>query len=189
MKDRLAWVLLLVAAGAAAAWFVTRSEDLEPAANAAAGLQPGYYLKEATLSETGKDGRLRLRVTAARADQQPLDGSVRLTDIRVQYHQQTGVQAGQIWFLDAAEGLLPEDRVLVQLQGNVHMTARSVTRPLAAVIQTEKLVLDTRRDIATTREPVAIDIGGHSVYARGMRAELMKDRLQLESNVHGLFTR
>jgi LPS export ABC transporter protein LptC len=189
MRDRLAWVLLMVAAGTAMAWFLSRSEDTAPVSSAATDLQPGYYLKNATLSETGDDGRLRLRVTAARADQQPLDGSVRLTDIQVQYHQQAGAQAGQVWFLDAAQGLLPEDRVLVQLQGNVHMTARSVARPLAAMIQTEKLDLDTQRDIATTHAPVVIELGGHSVYAHGMRAELTKDRLQLESQVHGSFTR
>jgi LPS export ABC transporter protein LptC len=189
VKDRLAWVLLMVVAGAGIAWFLSRSEEVEPENRAATNEQPGYYLKNATLSETGSDGRLRLRVAATRADQQPQDGSVLLTDIRVQYHQQTGAQAGQVWFLDAAQGLLPEDRVLVQLQGNVHMTARSVTRPLAAVIETEKLALDTQRDIATTREPVVIELGGHSVYATGMRAELMNDRLQLESKVHGSFTR
>jgi LPS export ABC transporter protein LptC len=77
----------------------------------------------------------------------------------------------------------------VFLEGDVRLTGRNGSGTKPAVITTEQMKLDVDRSIASTSAPVRIELAPHAVTARGLRADLKQDRVQLESSVNGRFTR
>jgi LPS export ABC transporter protein LptC len=180
-------VVLVSLAGLAAGtwWLANRDRDSDQPATAGRTGQPGYYLRDATLEQTDETGRLELRVHAARAVQDPQTRDVRGETLRVDYF----LDAPRTWIMTARRGALPPDGQTVLLEGDVRLSGLAGAEGQPAVVHTEKLKLDVDKSIASTREPVRIEFAKHSVNARGLRADLKSDRLRLESNVHGNFTR
>jgi LPS export ABC transporter protein LptC len=177
-------LVFLVGLAAGSWWLANRGREPEEPAAAARGGQPGYYLKGATLQQTDETGRVEMRVTAATAVQDPATRVVRGETLRVDYF----VDEPRTWVMTAATGKLPADGRTVELEGDVRLTGLDAgSEP--AVIRTERMTLDVDASVATTAEPVRIEMGKNAITARGLRADLKTDRLQLEADVHGRYTR
>jgi LPS export ABC transporter protein LptC len=69
----------------------------------------------------------------------------------------------------------------------VKMTGARDSLPDPAIVRTERLTLDTAAQLARTDEPVTLGFGPYALAARGMRADLKAETLQLESEVNGRF--
>jgi lipopolysaccharide export system protein LptC len=54
-------------------------------------------------------------------------------------------------------------------------------------VETERLLVDTARNTASTDAEVFLDFGAQKVRATGMVAYLMEERVELQSSVHGRF--
>jgi LPS export ABC transporter protein LptC len=166
---------------AAATWWIGRPEDSGPAAPAAV-TQPGYYMNGAELEQTDESGRLTLKVRAATAHQAERAGPVLLDQLQVDYLP----SPARDWRMTSAGGSLMPNGRSVLLAGDVRLTAPFEG---AAVVRTQHLRLDLDQEIATTDDPVRIEMPPHSVDARGMTADLKHETLRLESAVDGTFTR
>jgi lipopolysaccharide export system protein LptC len=173
--------LLLLTLGAAASWWISQPETEGPAAPAQF-TQPGYYLNDAFLEETDNSGRLTLKVHAATARQLEQRGPVLLNQLKVDYLP----SPDRDWRMTSVGGTLLPDGRQVLLAGDVRLAAPSEG---AAVVRTEHLRLDVDKEVATTDDPVRIEMPLHSVDARGLRADLKRETLRLESSVDGTFTR
>lgn len=177
-------LVFLVGLAAGSWWLANRGRDVEEPATAVRGNQPGFYLKDATLQQTDETGRVEMRVTAVTAVQDPATRFVRGETLRVDYF----LDEPRTWVMTANAGVLPPDGQTVQLEGDVRLAGLD-TGSDPAVIRTERMTLDVDASVATTQEPVRIEMGKNSITARGLRADLKTDRLQLEADVHGLYTR
>jgi LPS export ABC transporter protein LptC len=177
-------LVFLVGLAAGSWWLANRGREAEEPATAVRAGQPGYYLRDATLQQTDETGRVEMRVTAATAVQDPATRAVRGETLRVDYF----LDEPRTWVMTANAGTLPPDGQTVQLEGDVRLTGLDAgSEP--AVIRTERMTLDVDASVATTREPVRIEMGKNAITARGLRADLKSDRLQLEDDVHGRYTR
>jgi lipopolysaccharide export system protein LptC len=152
------------------------------AAPRSAPLGVGYYLRDAELSGTGEDGKLRYRVTASAVNQVLADGSVALETVAIDY----GRGAELPWNVRAATGRIPPDGKMIELTGNVVATTRDSDHP-PATIRTDYLEFDPDTNVAATDKEVTIDYAGSTVHAIGMRALLREDRLELLSAVTGRY--
>lgn len=174
-------LLALLMLAAAASWWLSRP-DVEGPATPTPFRQPGYYLNDAYLEQTDDSGRLTLKVRAATARQTEQHGPVQLNQLQVDYLP----SPDRDWRMTSVGGtLLPGGRQVL-LAGDVRLTAPFEG---AAVVHTEHLRLDIDQQLATTADPVRIEMPPHSVAARGLRADLKRDTLRLESSVDGTFTR
>lgn len=162
-------------------WRLLTSEEEALVTEAA---RPGYYLKGIELEDYGADGNLRLGVQAATATEDPVSGIVTMHEVAVDYL----AQEGRNWHLTSAEARVPRGAQAVDFVGNVRMSGRPGVPPGLAEMTTERLILDTARDHAETKEPVTLAFGRHVMHARGLQVDLKAGSLQLESEVHGLFT-
>ncbi len=178
-------LLLLVVAAALSWWLARRDADERVADAPVASTSPGYTLGDATLEQTDARGRLELRVHAAAAEQDSLAGDVRLAQLRVDYFPEDA----RAWLMTADRGLLPPGGRLVELSGDVQLTGRTAASTRPAVVHTERLELDVERSLALTQDPVRIELAPYTVTARGLRADLKRDTLRLESMVNGHFAR
>jgi LPS export ABC transporter protein LptC len=145
----------------------------------------GYYMNDATLEQIDASGRVALRVRADRAQQAEEHGPTRLTALRVDYYP----SADRAWRATSRSGSLPAGARALQLEGDVRLRAVTAGRASGAVVRTEHLKLDFDRSLATTTDMVNIEFTPHVLTARGLRADLKHETLQLESSVHGIFTR
>jgi LPS export ABC transporter protein LptC len=144
----------------------------------------GYYVTDARLAVTDDDGGIALRIAAATAVQEPADGSVRLSDVEVNYEPSAELP----WSLNAAEGRMLPGGKMVSLSGNVVATTREADSP-AATIRTDYLEFDTETSVAATDRNVVIEYAGSTVNAVGLRASLREDRLELLASVTGRYVR
>jgi LPS export ABC transporter protein LptC len=147
--------------------------------------QPGYYMTDARITEMGADGLPLYRVAAERIVQDPKDLSIRLENLRLGYR----AGAEREWTLTARSGYVPPASKTIELIGNVEITGLPLAGETPAIVRTERLSLDTERNIAATRARVDIAWGGRRLSTIGLRADLKTEKLQLESAVHGRFVR
>jgi len=166
---------LLVLAAAASWWLARPGTD-------ATVTQPGYYLINAELEQTDQTGRLTLKVHAAEARQLEQHGDVNLEQLRVDYLP----EPGRDWRMTSTGGtLLPSGRTVL-LVGDVKLSAPDEG---AAVVRTEHMRLDIDQQLATTSDPVRMELPPHELTARGMRADLKRETLHLAAAVSGTFAR
>lgn len=149
----------------------------------ARAIDPGYSARDARIVETGDDGRPRYRLHAELITQPPGDPRVLLTRPRLAYTD----AGGGTWNATAQSGVVAEAREHIELTGEVELDGRFGGTGDRAVMRTERLEFDTERELATTAEPMTIDWSGHSLSAKGVRADLRAETLRLESRVHGRF--
>lgn len=147
--------------------------------------QPGYYLKDAVILRTREDGSPSIELVARQIEQRlnRNEGeAINMESVRVNYFGTTDWQ----WELTANSGQVPPNSRVVHLEGNV------VLRSLASnasdtSLRTNELSIDTEKSLAyTTRPPVQVRFGPHSMVVKQLRADLKSEKLRLET-VNGRF--
>ena len=146
--------------------------------------QPGYYLNQATLVETGIDGDTRIKLHAARVLQNTESDDIKLEQVKVNFHSEDGTP----WLLTAAQGQLATQSTTVQFEGDVLIRAEdeALQRPK---IHTETLAIDTERSIASTAGPVNFVMDQQQVSGVGLEYDIKRQKLQLHAHVYGKFTK
>jgi LPS export ABC transporter protein LptC len=144
--------------------------------------EPGYIANGAELIETDDDGHPLFRLDAERIEQPAPRGTIFLTAPKLDYQPETGNH----WTLSAQRGQLPQDASTAELAGTVHADGRPSGSAEMMHIVTEQLHLDMKQKVATTAAKVRVDWAGNVLRGRGMRADIMNDRLQLAGDVHGV---
>jgi LPS export ABC transporter protein LptC len=148
--------------------------------------QPGYYLKDAVILRTRKDGTPSIELIAEHIEQKLNRNkggeAIDLQSVRVNYFGTTDWQ----WELTARSGQVSPNSRVVHLEGDVEL------RSLAAnstdtFLRTDELAIDTEKSLAySTRSPVQVRFGPHSMVVKNLRADLNSEKLRLEA-VNGRF--
>jgi LPS export ABC transporter protein LptC len=180
MSSRWVWLVAILGALALSYAVLTRHTEDDMTQVERPPL-PGYYLEDAEIVETGPDGRPRVRVAARVIAQNPMDDSIGLTDVRVNYSTDTDKQ----WLLTAKQGYVPPQSERIEFEGDVSI--RDLSSSTAPRVVSERLALDMRKDIAHTDTLVQITFGPHTLTSRGLWVDLKGETLRLESQVHGQF--
>jgi LPS export ABC transporter protein LptC len=136
------------------------------------------------LEEFGTDGKLRIGLESESANEDPSSGVVRLDDVAVNYHAPTG----RLWHLTSNEARVPPGGRVIEFEGEVQLNGSPGDSALPAELRTARLQLDTDAETAQTKSAVELSFGAHRMHATGMRVDLKKGSLRLESGVNGLFT-
>lgn len=155
--------------------------DSAPMANHELPEQPGYYLKDAVILRTREDGSPGIEVIARHIQQRLARASqgeaITMESVRVNYFGKEDWQ----WALSAQRGEVPPNSRIVRLEGNVEL------RPLDAAgansfLRTDELTIDTEQNLAySTRSPVQMRFGQHSMIVKSLRADLNSEQLRLET--------
>jgi LPS export ABC transporter protein LptC len=173
---------LALGALAAGAWWLARDQSSAPAPSApTAVVGTGYFLHQATVTQSDASGAPLIELTTEQATQEPNSTAVLLGPLTAHYY----LARGGPWQVTADSGRLSEGATTVELEGHVTLTGLPSPHLAPAVVRTEQLSLDTATSVATTSVPVRIELGRNAVTAVGLRADLKSQRLWLESDVHG----
>lgn len=144
---------------------------------------PGYYLKNAILTDYDAAGAPSIRIEAERIDQIDHGNEVQLSNVRVDYE----APGGQNWVLFGDTAHVQPGGKIVDVSGNVRLQEETTGRAGTAVIRTDTMSYDVPESIASTKSDVRIEYGGHILTARGLTANLKARTLHLEQKVNGRF--
>jgi LPS export ABC transporter protein LptC len=183
MGFRVFTVLAVIALGVST-WFLS-SPGRRPGANGpgAADQLPGYYLKNAVLSDFDPNGNVSIRLHADRIDQIDHSEEISLVNVRVDYQS----PQGQAWVLLGDTGRVEAGGKIIDVAGNVRLEEQSTERAGAAVLHTDTLRYSVPDSLATTQSDVRIDFGVHTLTAKGLWVNLKERTMRLESKVNGRF--
>ena len=177
------WISIsaLLAALAIAYGAFMRRDSAEVAIGAAPE-QPGYYLKDAVITQSQADGSIGMRLVTNRIEQQTKDNSIVMTPVRVDYFQVPERE----WVLSAQRGMVPANSRIVQLTGDVALQAADA--PEDSFLRVDALAIDTVKNLAySTSSPVVVQSGPHRMTVKSFQADLKEEKIRAES-VRGHFT-
>jgi lipopolysaccharide export system protein LptC len=176
---------VVVVALLVAGWLMANDEQNGPAATVATpkAPDPGYSAQDAMLVETGRDGLPIYTLHASTIQQQPASAVTVLDNVSLQFRD----PAGRVWNARANQGFVSNGTSDVELSGAVSLTGLMPSDQQPVSITTDALAVDTRTEIVTTTDPVAIEWNGQTLSARGLVAHLKEQRVKLEADVHGLY--
>lgn len=183
MLFRVFTVLAVIALGIST-WILT-SPARRPQAQKTARQadMPGYYLKNAVLTDYDLAGNPSIRVEAERIDQIDHGSEVALYNVRVGYQS----PGGQTWVMVGDVAHVRPGGKVIDVTGNVRLQGEASGRDATAVVRTDTLSYDVPGSIASTQDDVRIDFAEHTLTARGLVANLKERTLRLESKVSGRF--
>jgi LPS export ABC transporter protein LptC len=144
---------------------------------------PGYYLRNAVLTDYDLAGDPGIRIEAERIDQVGHSNEVALYNIRVLYQAPNG----QAWVMVGDVAHVQPDGKVVDVTGNVRLQGEPTGREGTAVVHTDTLSYNVASAVASTKSDVRIDFAQHSLTAHGMTANLKERTMRLESRVNGRF--
>ncbi len=174
-------VLLLLVVGSG--WLLnSKPQDERPTDRR--DVSEGYYLLDATISDTNETGQQIYSLNASRIDHIPADGSVQLTELKVIYAGETDTGA---WTIEANRGAMRAERDRLNLLGNVTISSTDSESDQSTTISTEQLTLDITNNEARTDRLVRINISGGELNAMGMKADLNAKKIDLLADIRGSF--
>ena len=145
----------------------------------------GYSAQNARLVQTGADGLPLYTLNAATIRQLPNQDQVQLTKVQMTFRDPNGTP----WSATADQGTLEQAAGQVALSGNVQVIGTPPQAQGPAQITTEALSVDLHKDLVSTRDPVTLLWAGAVLSATGLVADLKDYRVELESQVHGTFSK
>jgi LPS export ABC transporter protein LptC len=144
---------------------------------------PGYYLKNAVLTDYDLAGDPSIRIEAERIDQIAHGNEVALYNVHVDYQ----TPDGQSWVMVGDVAHVQPGGKVVDVTGNVRLQGEATGPAGAAVLHTDTLSYNVTDAVASTKSDVRLDFGGHTLTARGLVANLKDRTIRLESKVNGRF--
>ncbi|MBH97136.1 MAG: LPS export ABC transporter periplasmic protein LptC [Rhodospirillaceae bacterium] len=142
----------------------------------------GYYVVDAEIFSSDKDGKPLYWVKAATAREEPDSNHLILNDVTAEYNSSSQIS----WALKASYGEISTSDTYIDLSGDVHLSTNEEGTGITT-IQTVQLRLDSENFVAETSAPVSVLIGNHYLEAIGLRLDLKANQLALESSINGLF--
>ncbi len=177
------FTLLAVVALIVSTFLASRAHRPQTEASAGQSELPGYYLKNAVLTDYDLAGNPSIRIEAERIDQIDHGNEVALYNVRVNYQ----TPGSQSWVMVGDTAHVEPGGKVVDIAGNVRLQGVGTGLENTAVIHTDALRYDVPDAIASTPKDVRIDFGPHTLNARGLVANLKERTVRLESRVNGRF--
>jgi LPS export ABC transporter protein LptC len=148
-----------------------------------AGPDQGYSATDASLVETGVDGLPLYTLQAREVQQDPDSDIINLKMVHMTFRDSSGGQ----WQARSDQATAQQDSALIDLSGAVDVSGTFASSAAPAHILTDKLHVDTRKEIIRTRSAVTLTLAGNVMDARGLVVDTKDHTLKLEADVHGHF--
>ena len=180
-------VMIVLALLAAASWVATwQRQDAPETVEAVGDTRPlGFYARRAELLGTDEQGRVTYRLRADRLDELPEQNRLQFEGVAVEY--QPADETG--WAISAASASRPKDGSLLDFAGNVEVRNSPADGTEQLTIFTEQLRFSPDTSSVESDDRVRMRVGDWQLEGVGLRTHLKGDTLELESQVHGTFSR
>lgn len=177
MNWRLPLTLVLLLGAIASGWQVWRMSH--PGGDDVLRTRPDYVLRDYEITSLDKQGRESFTLHGPMLQRDPADKTMTLATPRFQVPD----RSGRYWNVRAQQGFVPADGNLLELRGEV-LADSPPDAPPATRIETDRLTLDMRKNLARTTEKVTITRPGLTMRGLGLEADFDRQQVSLLSQVH-----
>jgi lipopolysaccharide export system protein LptC len=171
--------LLLAAVGY---WNISPERFMDRPVASVDETQIDYYATNARAKQFLPDGGVQYEMTADRVDHMRASEVTLLTKPDMQLYRGTVYP----WHVQSERGEVNPDGTEVELIDNVRV-ARTDQKNRATVITTSRMTVFPQKQYAQTEQNVRIEGAGGVSTAKGMKAYLNDSKINLLSNVRGLY--
>jgi LPS export ABC transporter protein LptC len=179
-----AFTVLAVLALGISTWFLSSPSHRPQYAGGDDSNLPGYFLKDAVLTDYDAGGAPGIRIEAQRIEQVAHGDDVALFGVKVDYQP----PEGESWTMLGDTAQVEQGAKIVNVRGNVRLQGEpSGPKGLVPIIRTDMLRYDLDKQTVTTQDDVHVDFGPNTLNAHGMFANLKDRTMRLEYKVHGTF--
>jgi LPS export ABC transporter protein LptC len=176
--------LVVLGAAAYGAWTWRQGLDTEPEEEAEpVATVAAYTLTETTIVTPAEDGTPLYRLQAGEMSHAVESELIEMENVRLEYNH----ESPEPWLMTAKRGEVRLDWETIELSGSVVITATTEDE-VPAQLDTEHLEVQAASHLATTDSEVTMLVGDERVTGVGMVVDLMSGRVQLKSQVHGIYT-
>src|SRR5690606_22550058 len=140
---------------------------------------------DAVLLATDETGEVRYRIAAREAEELPDESRLVMSQVLIDYQPAAHVP----WRISATTAEGPVDRSYLELRGDVTIRSEPSDGAQPVLVRTTLLHLDRNTSVVAAGAGVQVQIGTQRLRGTGLGADLMGDRLELESHVHGQILR
>ncbi len=183
MIYRLLILFGLVLAGIAV-WLTLGLGQLGPVTaqtNRSSARDQGYSATDASLVETGADGRPMYTLQARQARQEPDGDTINLDTVHMTFRDTSGGQ----WQARSEHAVAQQDSALIDLAGAVDVSGTFAGSVQTAQILTEQLHVDTRAEIISNRSAMTLNWAGIVVRAPNLVVNTKDHSVKLNTDTHG----
>lgn len=181
MKRELLYLGILAALAGLSAWFLATVKTSIRDSTFVDENVPRLYADNFQLVHTNRQGTRNYTLTAPRLVQLPGQEGTQVQQPAMDIFEHGDLP---VWLLRAETGWVSADNEVIQLE-TVTFTRPATSGKYPMILTTSKLTLYPKRDFAETAEPVRMDSPNSQVTAKGLKAYLDEDRLELLSEVRG----
>lgn len=147
--------------------------------------EPQLIIENFQALRLNANGGRALRVVAPRLAQLPNPLGTRITQPLLDWYQPDGQT--RIWQLSAAHGWIAPDQQTVRLEGEVRLVRTAESGKPAVTIITRDLLLRPNERYAETAALTSATTANGVLQARGFRAWLDEERIELLAEVRGTY--
>ncbi len=147
--------------------------------------EPQLIIENFQALRLNANGGRALRVVAPRLAQLPNPLGTRITQPLLDWYQPDGQT--RIWQLSAAHGWIAPDQQTVRLEGEVRLVRTAESGKPAVTIITRDLLLRPNERYAETAALTSATTANGVLQARGLRAWLDEERIELLAEVRGTY--
>ena len=175
--------VIVVAIAATSSWLLNKVDTqpidtLKPARH-----DMDYFLKNFNATIMDKKGKPHYKLKGELLEHYPDDDSIDITQPKLELFRLKLPP----WTLDATQARILNKGNLIHLNGKVKMKRTASKYETEIQLHTSNLTIKTDLDYAETNDAVDIKTEDHHLKATGMRVYLADGRLELLSDVKGLY--
>jgi lipopolysaccharide export system protein LptC len=179
-------LMLLLGAAAVTSWIYGLPGPVEAPQRASGNDAPlGYYLRGARMLGTDETGHVAYRILADRLEEQTGQERLLLERVRIEYQPANEIP----WVITAGSGSAPKNGSRLDLAGGVELRSEPADGSAPVHISTETLRFEPESSTAASDQHTELRVGDWHLSGKGLDAHLKDERLKLESDVHGKFSR
>ena len=182
MRTILMFAILGLLLAAVGYWNISPERFMDRPAASIDETQIDYYATNARAKQFLPDGGVQYEMTADRVDHMRASEVTMLTKPDMQLYRGTVYP----WHVQSERGEVNPDGTQVELIDNVRI-ARTDQKNRATVITSSRMTVFPQKQYAQTEQDVRIEGAGGVSTAKGMKAYLNDSKINLLSNVRGLY--
>ncbi len=176
MNWRLPLTLVLLLGAIATGWQVWRMS--RPADDDVLHTRPDYVLRDYEITALDKQGKESFTLRGPVLQRDPADRTMTLATPQFLVPD----RSGRYWDVRAQQGFVPADGNLLELHGQVRADSPAEAPP-ATRIETDRLTLDMRENLARTTDEVTVTRPGLTMRGIGLEADFDRQQVSLLSQV------
>jgi len=172
-------LLLIILLAIASGWIFESIENNPILKKEAVRHDPDYFLKNFTATTMNKKGKTAYKVKSAFLEHYPDDDSMKLQKPLFSFYENNV----KVWTAQANEAFVLKGGKIIQLNGDVILNQIAIANKQTTPVQlnAEQLTIEPDKKQAHTKSKIKLTKGSSRIQARGMRADMVKNRIEFLS--------